>query len=204
MSVFQVSLNNINQGTLDLNPSTASPMTGGLDANLGSEMNPSIQRSIFVTGPKGIFRELKDGDTFTDCNYWKRFAYPQVSMDQAFISVVTDDGSVYSDVESENVFPYIYTLDVDNGTSYTDNVADVLTDAGGTALFAQISNQGSTAVTVRINGLSTAIFDLGAGEVQVFSKDDLVITKLEFANTVSGGSTTTIQVIFSVKSAVNS
>jgi hypothetical protein len=198
MSVFQVTLNNTQQGQMDLNPSTSIPMTADLYSNLGSQMNPSIQRTIYVAGPNRTYRKLHDGDTFTDCNYWKRFAYPQVPLDQAFITVVTDDGSIYSDIADENTFPVVYTLTVNNGTTYTANVANILADNGGAALFVQIANQGSTAVKVRLNGNANAIFDLAGSETQVFNHGDLSITKLEFANTVSGGSATTIQVLASV------
>lgn len=206
MSVFKVVLNNISQGQLDLDPSTASAITGNDHSLLGSEMNPSIQRTIYVAGPNNTHRKLKDGDQFTDSNYWKRFAYPQVPLDQAFIQVVTDDGSVYSDVEAENTYPVVYTLTVANGTTYSDedNVADILTDHGGYAVFAQIVNQGSGNVKVRINGSTSAIFDLANGEQQIFNHGDLSISKLEFSNTASGGSTATVQIIVSVKSISNS
>lgn len=61
MSVFQVQLNNAQQGLLDIDPAT------------GAQENPSIQRTMFVEGPNRTLRELVDGATFTDCNYWKRF-----------------------------------------------------------------------------------------------------------------------------------
>lgn len=57
MSVFRVKLNNNAQGLLD----TVS----------GSQQSTSIQRTVYVMGPKKINRKLKDGDTCTDSNYWK-------------------------------------------------------------------------------------------------------------------------------------
>jgi hypothetical protein len=187
---------------MDLNPSTATPVSAG--QGVGSPMNPSIQRTIYVAGPGRTYRKLSDGEQFTDCNYWKRFAYPQVSADHAFIEVVTDDGSVYSDVASENTFAKVYDLTVVAGTAFTDNVVDILGDTGGHAVFVQIANQGSTAVRVRVNGTADAVFDLGASETQVFNSGDLSVTKLEFINTVSGGADADIQVLLSVKSVCNS
>ena len=204
MSVFKVALNSIAQGYMDLNPATATSISANNHSQLGAEMSPSIQRTIYVAGPNHTYRKLKDGEQFTDCNYWKRFAYPQCALADAFIEVVTDDGSVYSDVSSENTYPKVYDLSVTNGSSYTSNVVDILGDTGGFAVFVQIANQGSTAVKVRLNGTANAIFDLGAGETQVFNHGDLSVTKLEFANTVSGGSTSAVQVLVSVKSACNS
>jgi hypothetical protein len=192
MSVFRVKLNNNIQGNLDIDPTTS------------AMASTSIQRTIYVAGPNKIYRQLNDGDQFTDCNYWKRFAYPQVSMDQAFIEVVTDDGSIYSTNDSENNYPKVYNLTVANGSSYASNVVDILGDTGGYAVFVQIANQSATAVKVRLNGVTDAIFDLSGLETQVFNSGDLSITKLEFANTVSGGSTSAIQVLVSVKSVCNS
>ncbi|RTK96609.1 MAG: hypothetical protein EKK64_03225 [Neisseriaceae bacterium] len=194
MSVFRVKLNNTAQGRLDIDPTTGAPMT------------TSIQRTIYVAGPKRTHRKLADGETFTDSNYWKRFAYPQVSLADAFIEVVTDDGSVYSDVDSENTFPVVYDLTLVHGTTYTaeENIADILTDHGASANFVQITNQGNTACKVKLNGSASAIFDLAGGDTQVFNNGDLQITKLEFANTTSGGAEVTVQVIASVKSVSNS
>lgn len=192
MSVFRVKLNNADQGGMDINPAT------------GAVSSTSYQRTIWVAGPNKINRKLKDGDQFTDCNYWKRFAFPQMPMDQAFIEVVSDDGSIYSDMKDENTYPKVYDLSVVNGSTYTANVVDILGDSGGHAVFVQIANQGSTAVKVRLNGVADAIFDLGGQETQVFNNGDLSITKLEFANTVSGGSDSNVQVLVSVKSVCNS
>jgi hypothetical protein len=202
MSVFRVKLNNTNQGQMDLDPSTASSVSAGI--GLGTAFTTSKQRTIYVTGPGSTWRKLSDGDTFTDCNYWKRFAYPQVELHEAFIEVVTDDGSIYSDVASENTYPKVYNVLIPQSTNFEDNVVDILTDTGGHAVFAQISNQGSTAVRVRVNGVADAVFDLPASTTQVFNSGDLSITKLEFLNNVSGGSTADVQVLLSVKSVCNS
>lgn len=191
MSVFRVKLNNNVQGTMDVNP----------DTHL--EFPVSIQRTIFVNGPKKIYRKLRDGDTFTDCNYWKRFAYPQVSEDQAFIEVVSDDGSIYSDVEQENNFPNVYALTVADGSSFDDNVANIVGDYGAPAYFVQITNKmGGGDVRVKLNGLAGAVFDLLAGDTQVFNYGDLAVTKVQFDN--SSGTAANIQIIVSVQSAINS
>ena len=187
MSVFRVKLNNSKQGLLDIDPSTL------------TEFNTSIQRTIYVTGPKKIYRKLTDGETFSDCNYWKRFAFPQVPLEQAFIEVVTDDGSIYSDVEEENNFPKVYSLTVANGSTFDDNVCDIIGDTNSTANFVQISNPtGGGDVRVKLNGLTGAIFDLLAGDTQVFNYGDLAVTKLQFDN--DSGTDSDVQVIVSVKS----
>lgn len=191
MSVFRVKLNNSAQGALDINPSTL----------LG--FSSSIQRTIFVTGPKRIYRKLFDGDTFTDCNYWKKFAYPQVPYDQAFIEVITDDGSIYSEVEEENNYPQVYTLTVLDSSAFAANVCDIIGDTGAAANFVQINNTaGGGDVRVKLNGLAGAIFDLNAGDTQVFNYGDLAVTKLNFDN--SSGSDADIQVIVSIKSTCQS
>ncbi|RDJ35635.1 MAG: hypothetical protein DWQ19_12520 [Crenarchaeota archaeon] len=202
MSTFKVNLSNVNQGRLDIDPSTGLPF------------ETSVQRTISVTGPKRIQRQLKDGETFTDSNYWKRFAYPQVPYDQAFIEVVSDDGSVYSDIASENTFPAVWEPGVagtlTNGATWTDtNMSlDLVATYGGHAVFVQINNNDSSdadAAKVRLNGLSTAVFTVAAGSSQIFNAGDLSVSKIEFDNTDSGtGGIGPIQVIMSIRSVSNS
>lgn len=203
MSVFKVALNNTQQGLLDLNPSTATAgdVTG---QGLGSQMNPSIQRGVYIMGPNLTNRLLLDGETFTDCNYWKRFAYPQVALSEAFIEVVTDDGSVYSDVASENTFPKVYDITATAGSTFTDNQADIVGDTGGYASFAQITNNGSNSVKVRLNGVTDAAFDLADGDTQVFNSGDLSISLIEISNDASGVSDADIQIVLSIRSVCNS
>lgn len=191
MSVFRVKLNNSAQGKLDIDPSTL------------AEFSTSIQRTIFVTGPKRIYRKLTDGETFTDCNYWKKFAYPQVPYEQAFIEVVTDDGSIYSDNDEENNYPMVYDFTVNDGSAFAANEADIVGDTGSAANFVQITNvAGGGDIRVKLNGMTGAIFDLAAGDTQVFNYGDLAVTKLNFDN--SSGTNATVQVIVAVKSGCQS
>jgi len=195
MSVFKVHVNYpAAQGYLDLNPATANANTNFL----GDQMQPSKQRTIFVTGPNRRYRELFDGQIFTDCNYWKRFAYPQAPYETAFIEVLTDDGSVYSDVATENTFPYIYSpYSVTSAATFDDNYIDVLA-LGGVAQFVQITNNGTMNtqdITVQLNGSANAVFTLAAGDTQVFNVGDLAVTKLAFAG---GSADTTLQIILSI------
>lgn len=190
MSVFKVQINNSKQGLLDIDPAT------------GAQEVPSIQRTIYVPGPNKITRELKDGETFVDCNYWKRFAYPQTSYENAIVTVLSDDGSIWSNVESENTYPAGYSTVCANGSTYTDNLIDILGDTGSYAVFAQIKNLSGGAVTVKLNGISSATFTLGANETQIFNNGDLTITSIAFANSSGGG--VTIETILSIKSVANS
>lgn len=192
MSVFQVKLNNTDQGLLDRQPT-------------GAQFATSIQRQVYVMGPNRINRLLRDGETFTDCNYWKRFAYPQVPLNEAFISVVSDDGSVYSDYDaSENVYPKVYTKVCAGGSSWTANVANILGDTGGYAVFCQITNQDSSAVQVRLNGKATAVFTLAGNTSQVFNAGDLAISKVEIDNSASGAAQVTVEILCSVRSVATS
>lgn len=193
MSVFRVKLNNTQQGKLDKHPTT------------GAQMSTSKQRTVYVTGPNGVHRQLVDGETFTDSNYYKRFAYPQVSLEDAILEVVTDDGSVYSDVASENTYPKVYDITAAGVSTYEDNQADIATDTGGYAVFTQIKNKSaSQAVRVRLNGSASAIFDLDADTTQVFNTGDLAITLVEIDNSDSGATDADIQILVSVKSVNNS
>jgi hypothetical protein len=200
MSVFQVNLQTTNQGRLDIDPTTGLPYV------------TSNQRTIMVTGPNRIQRQLNDGDTFTDCNYWKQFAYPQTTLDKAFITVVTDDGSVYSTVASENVYPVVWTPGTDgvigagDAPEDTNMSLDIMSEYGGTAVFVQIQNTDSSdSVKVKLNGSANAIFTLAANSSQIFNHGDLVISKIEFDNTASGAAeVNAVEVILSIKSAINS
>jgi hypothetical protein len=196
MSVFQVKLNQGNQGTLDINPAT------------GVEFSTSVQRTMYVAGPNGKIREVVDGTTFTDCNYWKRFAVPAVSANDAFIVVLSDDGSVYSDIATENTYPVVDSLTVSSGEDYTDNVIDIAGDTGNFAAFVQMTNtgtDGSGDVLVKLNGSSGAVFTLTGGTTQVFNAGDISVTQIAM-QPVSSGFTgpSVVEVIYSVTSVCTS
>jgi len=194
MSVFQVTLNNTAQGLLDINPVTGLPFA------------TSHQREVYINGPHRINRLLKDGQQFTDSNYYKRYVAAPLgtaTAETAFLTIVSDDGSVWNDYDqTANTYPLVYNLTVDNGTTYADNVADILTDTGGYAVYTQVTNQENHDIKMRINGV--AIVDLAGDTTQIFNHGDLSINLLEFDNSASGAVTTTVQVLLSVLSVSNS
>lgn len=195
MSVFQVKLQNTQQGLLDLDPTTDE--AGHAYGLIGSAFATSIQRQIYVAGPNRTYRLLKDGDTFTDCNYWKRFAYPQMPYDKAFIEVVTDDGSVYSDIPEDNTFAVGATETLT--TALTGTVIDFVTTYGGPARFLQIQNlDGTKAVTGELNGDVNVTFHLNAGDSQIFNNGDLAITMLRMKTSAGTSSASWIASIRSV------
>lgn len=197
MSVFRVKLQNTNQGGMDIDPSTDTSSTYG---NVGTAFTTSKQRQIYVAGPNRSYRLLKDGDTFTDCNYWKRFAYPTVSLADSFIEVVDDDGSIYSDIPEENVFTVGNTETL--STSYADTVIDFVTDYGGPAKFLSVQNlDGSIAVFGELNADTNVTFKLLANEVMMFNQGDMVITMLRLK---SASATPSASWIASIKSTCNS
>lgn len=186
MSVFKVQLQNNSQGLLDRTYSAAS-LTGN-GATPGDQISVSLQRQFFAMGPKRNMVLLKDGATFTGSNYWQRFCYPNVPMNQAILVCTSDDGSVYSDDATENGAAYSYALSLASASTYTDadNIVDILGDHGGVATFTQITNlDGSDSCTVKINNQAT--MTILANSTQVFNDGDLRISKLAFAN-ASGGS----------------
>ena len=182
MSVFKVVLDNQYMGKLD-----------SYVISSGLRSGASYQRTMFVAGPNGTYRELVDGSTFTDCNYWKRYAYPQLPHDQAFIEVVTDDGSIYSTEPGENTFPAVYASTVASGATAT---LDFTASGGGYASVAQITINSGTA-NVALNGLAAATFPLGAGNTQIFNNGDMVLSSLSLTST---NSTVNYQVISSIES----
>ena len=188
MSIFRVNLNNNSQGLLDVNPAN------------GGQFAVSLQRTIYVTGPNHVNKKLIDGELFTGSNYWKRFAYPQIPLNEAFIEVIEDDGSVYSNIVSENTYPKVYNVIIAPNSNYEDNLLDIVTDTKGHAVFVQLNNKSSIDVKIKINGLTTAIFDLASSESQVFNSGDLSITKLEFISISAGSENALVQVITSIRS----
>lgn len=174
MSVFKVVLNNKYMGQLDIDPRT------------GAQEVPSIQRTMFAPGPHGTFREIADGTTFTDCNYWKTYAYPALPHDQAFIQVLVDDGSIWTPNDEFNTVPTVNTGTIAAAGSVT---IDYTLNGGSYAVFTQISNTGSNPMTVVLNG-SSAPFTLAGGNTQVFNKGDLNISAITLASTL--GTTYTV------------
>ena len=161
-----------------------------------------------VAGPNGKIREIADGTTFTDCNYWKRFAVPAVSSDDAFIEVLTDDGSIYSDIPSENNYPVVTSVTVHADEVFADNVIDIAGDTGSYAAFVQMTNSGSSGsgdVLVKLNGNSSAILQLNGATTQVFNAGDVSITQLAFQPQATGFTgPANIEIIYSVMSVCNS
>lgn len=176
MSVFRVKLNNTRQGNLDVYDN---------------------QRSAYIMGPNRVNRVLKDGEVFTDCNYWKRFAHPPMPLEDAFIEVLEDDGTIWSDDLTENTYPRVYDMTVVAGSSFGQNRADIAGDSGSWAMFAQIANRGPESVRIRLNGLNTAIIDLDAGSTQVFNPGELTIGLIEVEN--SGGDSARVQIVVSIR-----
>lgn len=177
--------------------------TGNASYTSGGTWNvASAQRTMDSPGPKKTRRLLKDGETFVDCNYWKRFAYPQVTYDKAFIEVLVDDGAPYEDGIT-NTFARVYSIDVDAATTYEDNVVNILDDYGGPADMAQISVSGN-AVTMRINGSDDALLPIAEDASETFNKGELLINTLEFDNSASGATNATVVVLVAVQSQVNS
>lgn len=181
MSVFRVRLSNSRQGLLDIYDN---------------------QRSAYIMGPNRINRKLRDGETFVDCNYWKRFAYPQVPLEEAFIEVVEDDGTVYSDQIADNTYPRVYNISAAAGSSFAENRADIQGDSGSFALFAQMTNRGSEDVRIRLNGMESAVLDLPAGSTQTFNVGEVAIALLEVEN--PSESPVEVQVVVSVRVAARS
>jgi len=201
MSVFKVKLQNPPcQGYLDLDPTNANSQTN----YLGAPFTVSKQRTMFCTGPNLIYRELFDGMVFTDCNYWLRYDVANNPC-YGFIEVLYNDGSIYSDVASENTFPTIYSpYNVLIADTFATNYIDIVGTLGGAAIFVEMTNNGTLAtqdIQVQLNGSATAVMTLKAGDTQIFNSGDLKVTKLAFDG---GTANTTLQIILSVNVVCNS
>jgi hypothetical protein len=149
----------------------------------------SAQRTIYAMGPNKINRKLKDGERFTDCNYWKRFAYPQVPYNEAFIEVVTDDGSVYIDGQPSS-FVRTYTESVTAGTDFDDGYTDVdiYGDNSGYATWAIITPD--VTIQVQVNGVETSQFSITGGTSYTFNVGEILLSSLQLARSASSGTAT--------------
>jgi hypothetical protein len=150
---------------------------------------------MFVSGPNGEYLEFSDGQIFTDCNYWKRYAYPQVPLTQAFITVLSDDGSIWSNNPAENNYPVVYSQTLAAAGTYSID----FTNNGGFASFCQISNTGGGDLSVELNGLPSATIALSGGQTQIFNYGDLSLTALNLSS-VAG---TTFTVVAGVQVTCN-
>ena len=201
MSTFTVNLGEGKQGDLDRHWTTVP--SSAADSN-PPEASPSLQRQVYVMGPNKINRLLVDGETFQDCNYWKRFAPVNATtnpggcvVEEAFIEVTTDDGSVWSDVEAENTFP------VGTGWTLAAGVAqtvDYMSTYGSYATSATIKNTGGNAMVLTLNGVVGATLTIASGDTQVFNSGDLQITSIELVS--AAGSTS--EILAAVKSRCTS
>ena len=192
MSVFRVKLNNNIQGRLDINSTDTD--------DYGDQIMVSKQRQIYVTGPNRKYRLLSDGDVFTDCNYWKKFTTEAMGEEFAFIELLSDDGSIYSDVPEENTFSVGETLTL--STDFQDASIDFIDNHGSPARFLMVQNlDEEIAVTGELNGDSNITFVVGAGETMMFNQGDMVITRLRLK---AASGSPDVSYIASVKSNCNS
>jgi hypothetical protein len=120
-----------------------------------------------------------------------------VPLEEAFIEVVEDDGTIYSDVISENSYPKVYNITAAAGSGFSSNKADIAADSGSFALFAQITNKGSEQVRIRLNGLNSAIIDLDSGSTQTFNPGELAIGSIEIENQSSDP--VLVQIVVSIR-----
>ena len=228
MSVFQVTLNNTVQGALDVYPMATNTIgqnpysmqepdtytsTGAGSSTTENVLTTkaSLQRTVYIMGPNRVNRERHDGETFTDCNYFKRYcaydplANPTGVTDPAnvILTCVYDDGSVWID-ENPNrgpcravAVPQSVTF---TGTSATG--ANFLSTYGGFANFLQITNLdtasgASHSLQVTLNGSTSSVFTVLSGDTVIFDKDDILISQVQVGPTASGQSIDA-QVVFGI------
>ena len=148
-------------------------------------------------------RELHDGDTFTDSNYYKIYT-PEFMGTEAFLDLVTDDGSVYIKESQETIIPRSYALDVDADSVYADNVVDIYADNLGFAVYCQITVVGEgTAPTFKFNGLSNALLSIPCGVTQTFDKNEIQFSKIEIDNSQDGSQALTVSIFSSIQKSSN-
>ena len=182
MSIFQVTLAKVVPGT------TSAEAFG--------------QQSVNLPMPKGQGEKIfKDREVFEGSNYWKKYCVPSMSQEDAFLVIIEDDGTIYSEDDSENNQPFIVTKKVAAGSSYDDegNEVDLMKEQGTFATFVLIRNKNSSQeVNVKINGSKNAILELDGNDEISFDKGDIPISKLNFDNS-DGKEEVKLQIIFGLK-----
>jgi len=233
MSVFQVVLNNGVQGNLDVLASTATAGGVGIVDTVSSapagvvtagtlpssqSVAFSLQRTVYIMGPRKINREIKDGTTFTDCNYWKRYCDAALTIgggataQTAILRCIYDDGTVWSDDQSENAYPkaallfpsaqfnaYVSTAAYPTtplpfGATNGPDTFNITATFGQPAYFCSISNNQSSfaqAVQVRLNGDNGCIFTIPGSQDWIFNQGDCQIASIEVAYAQTTGATGT-------------
>jgi hypothetical protein len=182
MSIFKVTITNTVEGNLDT----------AILGSTGPGTGTSIQRTAYITGPNLIDRQVVDGETFTDCNYWLQYCYPNVLLENVILTCISNDGSPWSSTNKAlNTFPQTYALTVAGGSLYAANLVDILGTLGSYATFAQITSTQS--LSMRINGV--AVFPLTANLTQIFNPGDFAISRLEFQNNASGAISSNLSII---------
>ena len=99
-------------------------------------------------------------------------------------------------MNSEFRHPKAYEATVNPGDAFGGS--HLKTFPGSYVAYLQLTNMNTTTVQVRLNGDSNATFKLYGNTTQVFNVGDVTVTSLDFANTVSGGSASTVDVLYSV------
>jgi hypothetical protein len=197
MSIFQVQLSqpqNLASGWVT-DPAFVTYSITNSGATNATASGGSKQKSMEVTGPNLTRRRLYDGQVFTSTNYWKRYASTQQGglvnstyplndgTVPAFINVLYDDGSPYSDKDKAvNKFVRTWTAAVTSATiGTTGQVLDVYNTYGGYATYCQIRSVDNE-VKVRLNTTAsgTADLDIAPGTTQFFDNYDLPISYLSF------------------------
>jgi hypothetical protein len=146
-------------------------------------------------------RTFKDREVFEGSNYWKRYCSPSMPQKDAYLIIIEDDGTIYSEDDSENNQPFIVTKKVAAGSSYDDegNEIDLMKEQGTFATFVLIRNKNSSQeINVKINGSKNAILELDGNDEISFDKGDIPISKLNFDNS-DGKEEVKLQIIFGLK-----
>ena len=182
MSIFQVILAKFERGT------TSREAFGQQSVSLPTPQNQGE-------------RTFKDREVFEGSNYCKKYCTPSMSQADAFLVIIEDDGTIYSEDDSENNQPFIVTKKVAVGSSYNDegNEIDLMKEQGTFATFVLIRNKNaSQEINVKINGSKNAILELDGNDEISFDKGDIPISKLNFDNS-DGKEEVKLQIIFGLK-----
>jgi len=135
---------------------------------------------LWLQGPDGSKVKIGAREEFEASNYFKRYTSEYLDDGEAFLALVTDDGTPWSKCPIPN-FIKAWEFTVATCDEFTDHQYDfaLSTMLGGNARFVQITVDDQP-VEARINSNADSVFRIDADSVQIFNTDELLVEIIEF------------------------
>lgn len=150
---------------------------------------------LWLDAPDGQKIKIGSEAQFEGSNYYKRYTSEVLPADEAFLAILVDDGAPWSSSDVPNLLK-AWEISVEPGDTFADHVYPFSEDdyLGANAEFVQIMVDDQP-VEVRINNNPDSIFRMDADSEQVFNREELVVSKIEFRAHSTTASTANIRLM---------